>query len=534
MPNLKNLDISQTLSRVIVLGKIDVIMNEVLSSSPETTCIQNLKVKKKFLLKKQQPASFSNIRRSFPVCELSVILEVWLCLPYIEPDPPRRRAPISLSARNSGNHTNLHEQRPPVDSSGRVASTYSISWLWGQRGPPGPPAIRKEKLLAYTFGNKTPIEKDYDVVKLTLKNKDSPNLKIDIEALVTDQISAANIPSPELDNIPQAVHLENLVLADSPDCQEPYDVVTGKIKHLSKELVAVETIFGWCLQGRNIENQSSLALSVIVQENLISDQLKKFWNLEVSGLIDSKNESDVSENQLMKNFESNIKYDEKAKRYNVGLPWKEVTRKDRPSSQLRIVYDASSHDANSLSLNSLHVGPNLYPEIFHILLRFRQNTVAFTADMKQAFLQIMLNEEVGSSDESQLPSVYRFTRILFGISSSPFFVERNYKTSFEEIFGKLTSPLPSDRTNQTQAFSVCGLDFVGPLYVKNFGELQKSCIVLFTCEVTRAFHLELVSDMNTNSFLLAFRRFLGRRGNCKVIYSDNAKTFLKSKKEIEN
>ncbi|GFX47809.1 integrase catalytic domain-containing protein [Trichonephila clavipes] len=40
--------------------------------------------------------------------------------------------------------------------------------------------------------------------------------------------------------------------------------------------------------------------------------------------------------------------------------------------------------------------------------------------------------------------------------------------------------------------------------------------------------------MTTNSFLLAFRRFLARRENCKVIYSDNAKTFLKSKKEIEN
>ncbi|GFY52191.1 integrase catalytic domain-containing protein [Trichonephila inaurata madagascariensis] len=39
--------------------------------------------------------------------------------------------------------------------------------------------------------------------------------------------------------------------------------------------------------------------------------------------------------------------------------------------------------------------------------------------------------------------------------------------------------------------------------------------------------------MTTNSFLLAFRRFLAR-GSCKVIYSDNAKTFLKSKKEIEN
>ncbi|GFY55425.1 integrase catalytic domain-containing protein [Trichonephila inaurata madagascariensis] len=40
--------------------------------------------------------------------------------------------------------------------------------------------------------------------------------------------------------------------------------------------------------------------------------------------------------------------------------------------------------------------------------------------------------------------------------------------------------------------------------------------------------------MTTNSFLLAFRRFLARRESCKVIYSDNAKTFLKSKKEIEN
>ncbi|GFY41999.1 integrase catalytic domain-containing protein [Trichonephila inaurata madagascariensis] len=196
----------------------------------------------------------------------------------------------------------------------------------------GLPAIKKEKLSVYTFGNKTPLEKDYDVVKLTLKNKDLPNLKLDIHALVTDQISAANIPPPELDNIPQTVQLENLVLADSPDCQEPitiligadyyYDVVTGKIKHLSKKLVAVETIFGWCLQGRNGENQSSLALSVIVQENLNKDQLKNFWDIEVSGLINSKNESNVFENQIMKNFESNIKYDEKAKRYKVGLPWK--------------------------------------------------------------------------------------------------------------------------------------------------------------------------------------------------------------------
>ncbi|GFY50516.1 hypothetical protein TNIN_117771 [Trichonephila inaurata madagascariensis] len=66
----------------------------------------------------------------------------------------------------------------------------------------------------------------------------------------------------------------------------------------------------------------------------------------------------------------------------------------------------------------------------------------------------------------------------------------------------------------------------------NIEELQKSYIVLFTCGVTRALHLELVFDMTSNSFLLTFRRLLARRGSCKIIYreSDNAKTFLKAKK----
>ncbi|GFY52883.1 integrase catalytic domain-containing protein [Trichonephila inaurata madagascariensis] len=52
---------------------------------------------------------------------------------------------------------------------------------------------------------------------------------------------------------------------------------------------------------------------------------------------------------------------------------------------------------------------------------------------------------------------------------------------------QLTSPLPSDRINQTPAFSICNLDFAGPLYVNNFGEQQKSYIVLFTCGVTKHF-----------------------------------------------
>jgi hypothetical protein len=97
---------------------------------------------------------------------------------------------------------------------------------------------------------------------------------------------------------------------------------------------------------------------------------------------------------------------------------------------------------------------------------------------------------------------------------------------------QLTAPLPKDRINEAPPFSICGLDFAGPLYVKDSKGVKKSYIVLFTCGVTRALHLELVHDMSTDSFLLAFRRFLARRINCKVIYSDNAKTFKKAKGEI--
>ncbi len=53
----------------------------------------------------------------------------------------------------------------------------------------------------------------------------------------------------------------------------------------------------------------------------------------------------------------------------------------------------------------------------------------------------------------------------------------------------------------------------------------KCYVCLFTCAVTRAVHLELVTDLSARSFLLAFRRFAARRGPISVMYSDNSQTF---------
>lgn len=97
-----------------------------------------------------------------------------------------------------------------------------------------------------------------------------------------------------------------------------------------------------------------------------------------------------------------------------------------------------------------------------------------------------------------------------------------------------TAPLPSDRVNRSEAFQVVGIDFAGPLFIKTKTSSEKSYIALFTCATTRAVHLELVSSLTTECFLLALRRFVARRGLPETIYSDNALTFKRASRDIQS
>ncbi|GFT14168.1 integrase catalytic domain-containing protein [Trichonephila clavipes] len=84
-------------------------------------------------------------------------------------------------------------------------------------------------------------------------------------------------------------------------------------------------------------------------------------------------------------------------------------------------------------------------------------------------------------------------------------------------------PLPEDRVRDAAIFEVCGVDLCGPLFLK---ENKKCWIVLFTCAIYRAVHLELITSLSTDSFILAFRRFIARRGRPTTIHSDNGKNFV--------
>ena len=94
-------------------------------------------------------------------------------------------------------------------------------------------------------------------------------------------------------------------------------------------------------------------------------------------------------------------------------------------------------------------------------------------------------------------------------------------------------PLPNIRTRDCEPFSVTGIDFTGAMYVRQSNTEMKVYICLFTCATTRAIHLEVVTDLSVETFLLASRRFASRRSLPQVLVSDNASTYSSAADELQ-
>ena len=134
-----------------------------------------------------------------------------------------------------------------------------------------------------------------------------------------------------------------------------------------------------------------------------------------------------------------------------------------------------------------------------------------------------------------------------------------------------TGLLPESRCSYSPPFSVTGLDIFGPLFarehrpkkkeedkkdkkksveeqVEEFRALVKEMekkktndpgpeklkiwVLLLTCATTRALHLEVLMKIDAPEIVMAIDRFIGRRGVPEVLYSDNAKQFLKADRDI--
>ncbi|XP_045446747.1 uncharacterized protein LOC123654934 [Melitaea cinxia] len=101
----------------------------------------------------------------------------------------------------------------------------------------------------------------------------------------------------------------------------------------------------------------------------------------------------------------------------------------------------------------------------------------------------------------------------------------------------LMGQMPSCRVTPSKPFSNAGVDYAGPINIrasKGRGQRSyKAYICLFICMATRAVHIEAVSDLTTEGFLAAFKRFIARRGRCNHLWSDNGTNFVGASRELK-
>ena len=111
------------------------------------------------------------------------------------------------------------------------------------------------------------------------------------------------------------------------------------------------------------------------------------------------------------------------------IPHKLIIKEAAETTKIRTVYDASAKaQADTVSLNDcLYAGPTLQNKLWNVLVRVRAHSVAVTGDLRQAFLQVRVNEQDRDAlrfhwkkDEHSEIETLLFTRALFGLTSSPF------------------------------------------------------------------------------------------------------------------
>ncbi|XP_058797376.1 uncharacterized protein LOC131667740 [Phymastichus coffea] len=97
--------------------------------------------------------------------------------------------------------------------------------------------------------------------------------------------------------------------------------------------------------------------------------------------------------------------------------------------------------------------------------------------------------------------------------------------------------LPKARVDGSPAFDHTGVDFFGPMLIKEKKNRNKSFLKVygsvFICLASKAVHIELVSDLSTEGFLIAFRRFVSRRGIPSNVYSDNGTNFIGADRQLQ-
>ena len=92
--------------------------------------------------------------------------------------------------------------------------------------------------------------------------------------------------------------------------------------------------------------------------------------------------------------------------------------------------------------------------------------------------------------------------------------------------------LPFDRLQEEPPFTYCQVDLFGPFVICSKRKELKNYGVMFTCLCSHAIDIEVAHSLDTDSFLLVLRMFIGRRGNIRQMRFDNGNKFVGAVKEL--
>ncbi|XP_076679541.1 uncharacterized protein LOC143374875 [Andrena cerasifolii] len=193
-------------------------------------------------------------------------------------------------------------------------------------------------------------------------------------------------------------------------------------------------------------SKSSLGLSRAISEVLLQKLEKRFRN---------SSELETAYCQFMDEYESLDHMslatgDSRDISSHYYLPHHGVIRVSSTTTKLRVVFNASCKTTSGLSLNDLvHKGPNLLPEIFDILLRWRLHAVVFSADIEKMYRQIRVHTDdcdfqriLWRKKASDPVKAYRLLTVTYGMACAPYLAIRTLKQLSADEIDRYPSAAP--------------------------------------------------------------------------------------------
>ncbi|XP_026730729.1 uncharacterized protein LOC113495929 [Trichoplusia ni] len=113
---------------------------------------------------------------------------------------------------------------------------------------------------------------------------------------------------------------------------------------------------------------------------------------------------------------------------SVYLPHHAVIREDKSTTKVRVVFDASCKGINGVSLNdTLLIGPQLQPELRHLIIQWRIHPICLVADIIKMYRQVRVHDDdtvfqriLWRDNPEDSVQEYQLLTVTFGTASAPY------------------------------------------------------------------------------------------------------------------